>query len=210
MAVLLLLALSSISTWHRRSTGWHWHGANPKQRLAALGSLGLTAVFLCAGTPLFPPFNPRFLPWYLAGLGIGLFSFLQSLRFVHTSEAAFLADCVESAGQLPEPAQVEPSSPQWQEAVKTVFRVVFFIVWLEFLIFFYYSGKTFRDGSPVPTQTQTEPVSDHGKTVYIRADQKGLRDKLELFVIVGIPSVIATGFLLNFVLGIKVFDKRQA
>jgi hypothetical protein len=205
-AVLLLLALSSISTWHRRSTGWHWHGADAKHRLAALGSLVLTAVFLYAATSWFSPSNPRFLPWYLAGFGIGLFNFLQSLRLVHPSEAAFLADCGESASQLGEPAQMETKGPQWQRVIKTVFSVVFFLVWLEFLVFFYYSGKTFSEGSPVPTQTKTEPVTDHGKTAYIKPDQKVLRDNLELFGFIGIPSALLSGFLLHFVFGIKIFD----
>jgi hypothetical protein len=205
----LLFVLGSISMHHRRSNGWHWQGATAKNRLAALGGVVLTVVFLYAASPLFPPSNPRFLPWYLAGFGIGLFNFLQSLRLVHSSEAVFLADCGNSSSQIGEPVQAEPARPQWQKLVRTVYSVFFFAVWLGFVCFFYYSGKTFRDGSPVPTPTQTEPMTDHGKAVYVTHDQKALCDKLQLFAFVGIPSVLASGFLLHFVIGVKVFDSTE-
>jgi hypothetical protein len=208
-AAALLFVLGSISMHHRRSNGWHWQGASAKNRLAALGGLVLTGVFLYAASPLFPPSNPRFLPWYLAGFGIGLFNFLQSLRLVHSSEAAFLADCGDSGSQAEEPAQAEPPGRQWQKLVRTVFSFFFFAVWLGFLCFFYYSGKTFRDGSAVPTPTQTEPMTEHGKTVYVTRDQKALCDKLQLFAFVGIPSVLASGFLLHFVFGVKIFDNME-
>jgi len=41
----------------------------------------------------------------------------------------------------------------------------------------------FRDGSPVPTPTQTEAVIEHGKTVYVTRNQKILPDRLELYAL---------------------------
>jgi hypothetical protein len=208
-AAALLLVLGTISMHHRRSNGWCWQGATAKNRLAALGGAVLTGVFLYAASPLFPPSNPRFLPWYLAGFGIGLFNFLQSLRLVHSSEAAFLSDCGNPSSQVGEPAQAEPAGPRWQKLVRTVFSVLFFAVWLGFLCFFYYSGRIFRDGSTIRTPTQTEPMTEHGKTVYIARGQKALCDKLQLFAFVGIPTVLASGFLLHFVVGVKIFDNSE-
>jgi hypothetical protein len=205
----LLLVLGSISMHHRRSNDWHWQGATAKNRLAALGGVVLTGVFLYAASPLFPPSSPRFLPWYLAGFGIGFFNFLQSLRLVYSSDAAFLADCGNSSSQVEESAQTEPAGPQWQKLVRTTFSIFFFAVWLGFLCFFYYSGKTFRYGSPVSTPTQSEPMTDHGKTVYVTRSRKALCDKLQLFAFVGIPSILASGFLLHFVVGVKVFDNKE-
>jgi hypothetical protein len=54
----------------------------------------------------------------------------------------------------------------------------------------------------VPTPAQNEPVTDHGKTVYITHDQKVLGDKLELFGFVGTPSV-----LVCVLAGAKVFSE---
>jgi hypothetical protein len=204
----LLLLLGSISSRHRRAKGWHWQGASAKNRLAALGGLVLMGFFLYAGTPLFPPSDHRFMPWYLAGFGIGLFGFLQSLRLVHTTEAAFLADCGEPSTQAAEPVHSEPTGPRWQRVARTIYSIAFFLVWLEFLAFFYYSGKTFRDGSPVPTQTQTEPMTEHGKTVYVRRDQKAISDELERLGFIGIPTVLVSGLLLHFVVGVKIFENR--
>ena len=202
---LLLAVLISISMRHRRSANWQWQRLNTKSYLSAVASVALMAVFLYAATPLFSPKSPRFLPWYLAGFGIGAFNVLQALRLVHPSEAAFLADCQEPTNQIEQTTQIEPSDPPWHKILRAAFRVVFFAVWLEFLVFFYYSGTVFRDGSPAPTPAKSEAVTEHGKTVYISRDQKILWERLESFAFTGIPSVIVGSFLLHFLVGVKLF-----
>lgn len=57
----------------------------------------LIAFFLYAPGPLFPATNSRFLPWYLAGFGIGLFNLLSGLNLVQSTEAEFQAMCREGA-----------------------------------------------------------------------------------------------------------------
>ena len=61
----------------------------------------------------------------------------------------------------------------------------------------------------MPTAAQNEPITDHGKTVYITHDQKVLRDELELFGFVGIPSVLVCGLLLHFLAGVQVFSETS-
>lgn len=46
---------------------------------------------------------------------------------------------------------------------------LFLLVWIEGVYFFYYFGKTFQSGSPSPT---SEPMSGHGKVVYVTRAQK--------------------------------------
>jgi len=79
------------------------------------------------------------------------------------------------------------------------------MVWLEFLVFFYYSGVAYRDGSPVPTSTKTEAVTEHGRTLYIANHQKVVWDRLESSAFAGIPSVIIGGFLLHFLVRGKLY-----
>ena len=93
---------------------------------------------------------------------------------------------------------------------KRVAILIFFAVWLEFLVFFYYSGTAFRDGSPAPTPAKSEAVTKHGKTVYVARDQKILWDWLESFAFTGIPSVIVGGFLLHFLVGVKLFPNAPS
>lgn len=211
VTVVLLFVLTSISIRHRRSAGWRWQEVKSKNLLMAAGGVALIGVFLYGATPSFPPSNPRFLPWYLAGFGIGAFNVLEALRLVHLSKAEFLADCHEPGNQhelssrVEDVKQSEPIDPRWHKVVRGAYTLAFFIVWLGFIAFFYYSGSAFRDGSPVPTPMQTDPVTEHGKTVYITHDQKVLRDKLELFAFIGIPSVIVAGPLLHFVVGVKLY-----
>jgi hypothetical protein len=202
---VLLSLLTSLSIGHRRSTGWRWQGVKPKNLLMAAGGAALTGVFLYAATPLFPPANPRFLPWYLAGFGIGAFNVLQALRLVSASDAAFLADCHEPGSEIEQATVTEPTEPQWHRIVRSTFSFLFFLVWLGFIAFFYYSAVAFRDGSPAPTPTRQDAVTEHGKTVYIRHDQKLLSDKLEAFAFVGIPSVIVGGLFLHFLVGVKLY-----
>jgi hypothetical protein len=70
-------------------------------------------------------------------------------------------------------------------------------------------GRDIRDRSPVPTAAQNEPITDHGKTVYITHDQKVLRDELELFGFVGIPSVLVCGLLLHFLAGVESSQRHR-
>ncbi len=207
-AGLLLSVLVSLSVRHRVSAGWRWQGVRTKQLFMAVAGIALIGVFLYSATAWFPPSNPRFLPWFLAGFGIGAFNVMQALGLVYPSEAAFLADCREPDGQIKEATNTEsiqPTEPGWHKAVRSAYSVLFFIICLGFMGFFYYSGSTFRSGSPVPTPAQMEPVTDHGKTVYITHDQKIVRDRLGLFGFVGIPSAILGGLFLHFVVGVKLF-----
>lgn len=205
LTVVLLAVLISISIKHRRSINWRWQGVKPKSFVSAVAGVALMAVFLYAATPLFSPKDPRFLPWYLAGFGIGAFNVLQALRLVHPSEVAFLADCHERTSQIEQATQNKPSDPLWHRIVRATFSIAFLIVWLEFAVFFYYSGKAFRDGSSFPTPAKSEAVTEHGKTVYIARDEKILWDRLESFAFTGIPSVIVGSFLLHFLVGVKLF-----
>jgi hypothetical protein len=150
-AAVLVFVLASVSIRHRRSAGWRWQGLQTKNLLIAAGGIALMGVFLYAATPLFPPSHPRALPWYLAGFGIVAFKVLQALRLVHPSEAAFLADGHEPGRQTVQPKETEPTEPQWHGVARAAYGVLFIVVWLGFVAFFYYSGATFRDGSPVPT-----------------------------------------------------------
>lgn len=207
MTVLLLLAMR-----HRRTRNWHWQGVEPKQVFGAGGGVLLTIAFLFAATPLFPPSKPQALPWYLAGFGIGAMNFLSALRLARTSESQFIADCQDhSQGPASEPHAL-PSVPAvsdtvvWRRWTRTTFTLAFFFVWSNFVVFFYLSGKDFRDGTPAPTTTHTEPVTQHGHTVYVTREQKARDDRLMMISMVGVPSVIAAGFILHYLVGVKVFD----
>jgi len=86
-----------------------------------------------------------------------------------------------------------------------VYSGLFFAVWLGFLAFFYYSGTSFRDGSPTATTSQPDAVTEHGKTVYITHGQYVLNTKLKLFASIGIPSILVGGLLIHFLAGVKLY-----
>lgn len=207
----LVAILLSLSLRHRRSMNWRWPGVRTKDVLTAVGIAVFSAIFDFGAAPLAPPSDPRFLPWHLAGLGIAAFGFLGALKIVHLSKSDFLKECeaigaVDSqARPTPQTMPVAPTDPLWKRATRATYSVLFMLVWLGGVASFYYFGVAFRDGSPQPTPTQTEPLNNHGQIVYIRHSQKVLIDFLQTGMFIGIPSAIVVGLILHFFVGVKLF-----
>jgi hypothetical protein len=211
VAGLVAAVLVTISLRNRQEKHWHWPGVKVKDVLAAAGGLVLAACFDYAASPLGPPSDPRYLPWHLMGLGIAVFGVLLALRVVHFSKVDFLKDC-EGIGvpeaepvAAAEPVSEKPEDPVWKRSARAGYYVIFLVVWLAGTASFYEFGTAFRDGSPHPTPTKTEPLNNHGETRYIPHSEKALVDFLESAMAIGIPSVLLLGCLLHFVAGVKLF-----
>ena len=200
-----------ISRFHRQKKHWRWPGIKPANVLYTLLGIFLIAIFLYSATPLFPPSDSHSVPWYLAGLGIGLFGVLQSLKIVNTSEAEFTSNCaiIDQYGRemkpSPGPSPVQLWEPNWKRVTKVVYSVVFVLVWICGVASFYFFGTTFKNGSPEPTTTHTEPLEDHGKTVYVTPTEKQRVHFLQLASWVGFPIVLLSGAALHFLIGVKLF-----
>jgi hypothetical protein len=207
IAALILL----VSRSHRQMKHWRWPGVKLVNVLYALGGIFFISIFLFSGTPLFPPNNGYIVPWYLAGLGIGLFGILQSLKVVYASEAEFASDCmiIDQYGRELEPAH-DPSStqlsePNWKRVAKVTFTTVFMLLWVCGVASFYFFGTAFKNGSPEPTATQIEPLEDHGKTFYVTPTDKRRVHALQLVSWVGVPVALISGAILHFLVGVKLF-----
>ncbi|HYT08549.1 MAG TPA: hypothetical protein VEL77_12940 [Rugosimonospora sp.] len=209
IATILIAFGAAVSLRRRREKNWHWRSPGVKGAAMAIGTVLLMAFFLYAATPLFSPTRPQFFPWYLAGFGIGLFNVLSALNLVQSSEAEFETGCGERQS-LPLGERADAQSPPhrigWKQVVRGAFIVYFFAVWVTFVSSFYFYGKAFRGGSPTPTASQTEPMREHGKTVYVSPAEKRLVDLWENGMMVGIPSVFVLGFVIHFLLGVKLVD----
>ncbi len=206
----LAAVLVSIAIRYRREMNWQWRGASAMNVLAAIGGILLTTAFLFAGTPLFPPSDHRFLPWYLAGAGIAIFGVLGALQVVCFSKDEFLKHC-ESSLTVTRPAAVTrsdnpaaPVDPTWKRLARALFIAMFFLIWIDGVASFYYFGVAFRHGSPGVTATNTEPLNDHGHFVFVSRDQKLYVDRLQTIEMVGIPLIFVVGFVVHFILGVKL------
>jgi hypothetical protein len=169
IAAVVLSASAVLAVKHRRRTPWVWLGISWSRLLGAVATVLLGGLFLSAAVPLFPPTNPGALPWYLAGLGIILFSTLHTLRLVAFAEADYFTS----------PAPRRSAELAWRRLVRLMFGIFFLVVWLDGVASFYYFGVAVRDGSPIPTAAQTEPLSNHGKVVYVAPSQKRLITALQ-------------------------------
>jgi hypothetical protein len=200
-----------VSRYHRAKKHWRWPGVKPLHLIYAVGSMALTLLFLYSLTPLFPPNNGHIVPWYLAGLGIGLFNILQLLKVVYPSEAEFVSNCmiIDQYGRELEPIRetspAEPNAANWKRIMKILYSVVFLIVWVCGVASFYFFGTAFKNGSPEPTTTQTEPLENHGKRVYVTPTEKHRIHVLRLVSWVGFPVLLLSGATLHFLMGVKLF-----
>lgn len=211
LTVFLAIALVSISLRHRSMKHWRCPPIRPRDIFGALFLAILTAFFLFSATQLFRPSDHRVLPWYFAGLGIGVFGILTSLRIVYASEADFLLNCriIDEFGREiePTPETLEPkeSEPRWKKMTRGIYTGAFLLVWTLGVASFFFFGKAFRHGSPMPTATQSEPLTDHGNTVFISHAEKQRIDHFQLASWVGVPLVLVGGVILHFVVGVKLF-----
>jgi multisubunit Na+/H+ antiporter MnhB subunit len=211
IAATIAAIIVLISRYHRQKRHWRWPGVKPLDVLYAVGGAVLIAFFLYSATPLFPPNNSHVLPWYLAGLGIGVLGILQALKVVYGSEAEFASNCkiVDQYGReldpIREPAfPVEPKEPKWKRIVKVIYTVVFLVTWIGGVASFYFFGTAFKNGSPEPTISQTESLENHGKIVYITPAEKQRVHALQLVSWIGTPLVLVGAAILHFLLGVKL------
>jgi uncharacterized membrane protein YbhN (UPF0104 family) len=200
-----------ISRYNRQKKHWRWPGVKLTDLLYAIGGIVLISFFLYSATPLFPPNNGHVVPWYLAGLGIGLFGVLQSLKVVYPSEAEFASHCmvIDQYGRelepMVEPPPVQATEPKWKRVAKAIFTAAFMLVWVSGVASFYFFGTAFKNGSPEPTASQTEPLEDHGKTVYVTPEEKQRVHAFQLTSWIGFPIVFLGGAVLHFLMGVKLF-----
>ena len=209
----LVTVLVSISLRHRARVGWHWPGAKGKDVFYAMGTAILVAFFLFSATPLFP-LSPQVLPWYLAGGGIGTFGILSALKIASGTETDFLLHCtvIDQYGreiprlcELPEPKVVEA---RWKKMARGVYSGAFLVVWIAGVLSFYTFGVSFKNGSPVPTATQTQELQNHRKTVYVTPAEKQRIDRLQMASWLFIP-VILFGLFLHFIVGVKLYGNAS-
>jgi hypothetical protein len=203
IAAAIMVGVGSLSARRRRALGWHWR--RPGADRIASGAVGVVAVglFLGSATPMFSPFNPTILAWYLAGLGIGLFGLLQSLRVVYFAEEDFLADCKDPA--LDHPTSARPKDARWKRTIRAIYGIASLLIWLNLVGSFYVFGTSFRNGSSVATASASAPIQDHGRIVYVSEDRKQLIDLMQRGMMIGIPLILATGFALHFLIGVRLF-----
>jgi hypothetical protein len=135
---------------------------------------------------------------------------LSALNVVQQSEEEFQRHCGE--GKPVEPSPPPPSNsqlPKWKRAVASVFGIYFLALWIVGVGFFWKFNSAYSHGSPQPTATQTEMLTNHGHSVYITPEEKQMVKRLQLALMPGIPSVFLIGAVLHFVVGVKVFSKEK-
>lgn len=206
VASAILAVLVAISLRHRHESGWHWRRPTTKNILMAAGVIVLMPIFLYVASRDFSPLNPQFTPWFLAGLGIGLFQLLSALQLVRASEAEFQADCLEIRDTDAPNTLSIAIDPVWKRAVRALYYITFMAVWFGGMTFFYFNGVATHSGSPVATSTHTELIVEHGSSIFVTRDEKLRVRRWETMMTIGIPSILASGFIIHFLLGIKLFS----
>jgi hypothetical protein len=107
-----------------------------------------------------------------------------------------------------ETTPIVPQEPFWKRAVRTAYGVAYHLLWLDAAAFLYFSGVAFRDGSPTPTSTQTDMLIISGR--YVQHGLKVLIDYLLVVYLIGLMSLLVSGLILHFLLGVKLFPNMPA
>ncbi|HTA29514.1 MAG TPA: hypothetical protein VK731_03475 [Candidatus Cybelea sp.] len=200
-----------LSIRNRIRLGWRWPGAKLKDVFGTLVAAAFIIFFFGAILPGHSPFNPAVFPWFAAGANFLVYAVLNGLKVVNDSNAAFLQNCGEHRSLAPPepPPPSRPAQRSWKQILAAVYGIYFLIVWLLGLSFFWRFNLAFSHGSPKPTATQTEKLINHSHTVYITPDEKRMVHLLELSMMCGIPSAMALGVFLHFIVGVKIFDNKS-
>ena len=201
------VAAVGLSLANRHLRGWRWPGAGPKQWLRALLYLLPFGIVAFVAEQSFPPYEPFALPWYFAIANFAVFWTLSNLRIARMSRARFEAD--PQGLELTPAARIE-HLPLWKRRVKRVYQIVFVAVWLEGMAFFYVDGRQMNSGSTNPTTLQTSPLTEHGRTVYVTAQNSELVSWLMTGFMVGVPLVLLSGFALQFLFGVPLWSNLPA
>jgi hypothetical protein len=208
--MLVAAVLVSFSVRHRQKMNWHWPGVEAEGVLTALVILLVGGIFEFASSGFAPRSDPTFLPWHLAGLGGAVLAVLTALRVVQLSESDFLKQCgavgvVDSdLERSTRTVPLVPTDPLWKRVGRATFYILAFLVWLDAMAFFYCFDVASRHGSAKPTPTQTEPLNSGGVIVYIQHSQRAQIDFLQNVMSIGIPSIMASGLILHFLLEVKL------
>lgn len=90
-----------------------------------------------------------------------------------------------------------------------MFTAAFVIVWLEAVSCFGFFMILSRDASPVATSAAPAAIINHGHALYVAVWRKRLYDALLTAMMIGIPSIMAAGWILHYGVGVKIFDGRR-
>lgn len=200
----LLVVLTGLSIRHRILLKWHWPGVGVKEVLGAIFSIALGLFFLGAVTPRFVPLTPAVFPWFAAGGGIIFFWTLSRLKIIFPTKNEFQSHCGDRGPEMSEP--IRPAAePAWKKTARTAFSLYFLAVWIVGVSFFWKYNTAIRDGTSEATPERQETLREHGRTVYITAEEKKIVSVLQHAMMIGIPSALLLAALLHFVVGVKLF-----
>ena len=101
-----------------------------------------------------------------------------------------------------------PREPRWHRVARALFAVMFILVWLEAVGCFVYFMILAREGSPVATCELGAGIVNHGHVFYVAASEKKFYELLLTMMKIGIPSIMLTGFLLHYLVGVKIFANQ--
>jgi hypothetical protein len=211
--ILLAVILVSLSQWYRRRMNWRWPGVDANGLLNATISLLVACTYEYAVIPFAPLSDPRLLPANLVGLMIFALILLRSLNVVEPFKVDFLRQCAATSvpdhgasldtGTVP----VVTEDPFWKRSVRTVYGAVFHLVWFDSAAFLYFFGIAMRNGSPKPTPMQTDLLIISAKDLYVQHGQKILIYSLLAVYLVGMASVMLSGLIIHFFLGVRLYPK---
>ena len=101
-----------------------------------------------------------------------------------------------------------PREPGWKKTIRVLCFTAFALVFATTLAMLYTFQAAFRSGAPAPTATKTHALINHGEVVYITSAEKQFADLLFDIAFAAIPALIVAGFVIHFLMRVKLFGGR--
>jgi len=105
-----------------------------------------------------------------------------------------------------EPPQLKITETPWKRIVRVIYNLTCVLVLMTAVSWVYYFGLLLKNGSSVPTATQTQPLNQYGTTVYITSAEELWLSRLRILLVLGIPLLVLGGFFLHSIAKIKLYS----
>ena len=66
-----------------------------------------------------------------------------------------------------------------------------------------------REESPVATRQLSASIVNHSQVFYVPVWHKELYDLMLMVMMIGIPTIMLTGLVLHYLVGVRIFTARE-
>ncbi len=202
--VLLFLILVYRSVKHRIENRWSWPGLEIKKIPFTVFSASMVLFFFLQNYNSSPPSDPTFFPWYAAGLVMFFYTVMIGLNISTLSRKTFESQC-EGRKVVVKPELQREEGIILEKLIIKIYHLASTSVIIMMIAYAWLSDRsTVEDRNSGVTKAIIDSLEFLAGFIGKSID-KGPEKFFEGILLYWAPVVIAAGFIIHYILGIKVF-----